>query len=257
MAEALDEKTVTAVRALLAGARRVLFITGAGVSADSGLPTYRGVGGLYEGKATEDGYTIEEALSATVFRRHPDITWKYLWEIGAACRRARPNRAHEIIAEIESAKPESWVLTQNIDGFHHEAGSRHLIEVHGRASRLYCLRCGEPYTPEQVLAGYVAPVTLPPRCACGGVIRPDVVLFEEMLPTEALERMAALDENPPDLVMVIGTSGQFPYIAQPVWRARMRGAPSVEINPESTALSKIVTHRLAGGAAEVLEQLWP
>lgn len=251
------DETLRAVAGLLRQSRHPLFITGAGLSADSGLPTYRGVGGLYEGQATEDGLSIEEALSAPVFRRHPALTWKYLWQIGAACRQASFNAGHAVIAAIERAKPDTWVLTQNIDGFHHAAGSRNLIEVHGRGSRLYCLRCGYRTTASELLGNYGAEVPLPPSCPrCGGLVRPEVVLFGEMLPEAAIRQMEALLEHPRDLVFVVGTSGQFPYISAPVMAAARAGVPTVEINPGRTGLSDVVAYRLAGGAAATLQALW-
>ncbi|MHB8899035.1 MAG: Sir2 family NAD-dependent protein deacetylase, partial [Thermoguttaceae bacterium] len=110
----LDD-TIRLVADLVRVSDRILFITGAGVSADSGLPTYRGVGGLYNRGETDDGVTIEEALSGPMLEVRPDLTWKYLWQIGEACRGALPNAAHRIMAELESEKAEVWVLTQNVD----------------------------------------------------------------------------------------------------------------------------------------------
>ena len=109
-------------------AQRVLFITGAGLSADSGLPTYRGIGGLYNDRHTEDEIPIEVALSGEMFLQSPEITWKYLLEIERGCRQAGHNIAHRIIAEFENLIPDTWVLTQNIDGLHRTAGSKKLIE---------------------------------------------------------------------------------------------------------------------------------
>src|SRR5574343_1214530 len=118
-----------AVAECLARARRVLFITGAGISADSGLPTYRGVGGLYAGAPTAEGVRIEEALSGEMFAAHPDITWKYLLQIEEGCRDARPNAAHRAIAWLEKHLDRVMVFTQNVDGLHRQAGSREIIEL--------------------------------------------------------------------------------------------------------------------------------
>lgn len=108
------ERTVT----ILGGARSVLFITGAGISAESGLPTYRGIGGLYNVENAEGDMPIEEVLSGPTFRRRPELTWKHLHRLENACRGARFNRAHEILALMESCFERCWVLTQNVDGFH-------------------------------------------------------------------------------------------------------------------------------------------
>ena len=126
---------------LLRTARRLFVITGAGISADSGLPTYRGIGGLYDDTHTEDAIPIEQALSGSMLARRPAITWKYLAQIERACRGARPNRAHELLAAFDRHFAHVCVLTQNIDGFHRDAGSRHLIEMHGDVHRLQCTAC--------------------------------------------------------------------------------------------------------------------
>ncbi|MEM9399664.1 MAG: NAD-dependent protein deacylase [Verrucomicrobiota bacterium] len=240
-------------------AERILFITGAGVSADSGLPTYRGVGGLYNGKDTDEGYAIEEALSGSMLRNKPEVAWKYLWQIASACRGRSFNRSHEVMAEIENLKPETWVLTQNIDGFHKQAGTKNLIEIHGRASELFCLKCGLRGTAKDWINDYTGqPKELPPVCPeCDGLIRPDVVLFGETLPDHALQKLNQIIFNEKrDMVFVVGTTGVFPYIAQPVFMAGKAGIPTVEINPARTDLSDVVQYRIEAGAAEALDKIW-
>jgi NAD-dependent deacetylase len=122
-------------------ARRVLVVTGAGISAESGLPTYRGVGGLYDDADTQDGIPIEVALSGQMLRTNPTLTWKYLGQIEAACRGAKHNAAHEILARWEARFESFTVLTQNVDGFHHAAGSRNVIAIHGDLHDLTCTAC--------------------------------------------------------------------------------------------------------------------
>ena len=108
----------------------------------------------------------------------PELTWKYLWQIGEACSGAEPNAAHKIIAELESQKEEVWVLTQNVDGLHRAAGSRNLIEVHGDMFDLYCVDCGQEYKAQERFAGFASMPDLPPLCdRCQGVIRPNVRPF--------------------------------------------------------------------------------
>lgn len=251
------DSTLSAVADLLWKAEKILFITGAGLSADSGLPTYRGVGGLYEGQDTEEGIPIESALSGQMLSINPALTWKYLWQIGVACRGATFNRGHEVIAAIERWKPNTWVLTQNVDGLHRAAGSQHLIEVHGRASELYCIVCFFTTTAEELLAGYSQPISLPPRCpSCGGLIRPDAVLFGERLSEKTVAAMTYLSDTRMDLVFTVGTSGSFPYITQPVHTARVMGIPTVEINPCKTLLSEVVDYRIESTAADTLDKLW-
>src|SRR3954468_23760065 len=116
-----DAETVERIVDRLSNSRSLLFVTGAGMSADSGLPTYRGVGGLYNRGETEEGFAIEEMLSGPMFRQKPEWTWKYLREVERACRGAAPNRGHAVLAEMERNFPRVWTLTQNVDGFHHRA----------------------------------------------------------------------------------------------------------------------------------------
>ena len=235
----------------LENARRVLFITGAGMSAESGLPTYRGIGGLYNNNETVEGLTIEECLSATVFRSRPELTWKYLGEIEKAARAARYNRGHEIIVEFEK-QFETWTLTQNVDGFHALAGSQNLIEIHGTMRRLRCTSCALVVETESY-----GGLSIPPYCEqCESMMRPDVVLFEEMLPDKAQQQYhdAMLDEF--DVTFSVGTTSAFPYIAGPIFYANQQGNVTVEINPSETTVSDEVTYRLQLPAAKTLEEIW-
>ncbi len=251
------DNSISQVAKILKKAEKILFITGAGLSADSGLPTYRGIGGLYDDKHTDEGIPIEEALSREMLERRPEITWKYLWQIGSACSGKKFNRGHEVIALIEKIIPGTWVLTQNIDGLHRAAGSKNLIEVHGNASELYCVNCSFETSSESFLSGYGSETHLPPKCPeCKGLIRPNVVLFGEMLPEKALKQIRMLETMRMDMVLSVGTSGVFPYIAGPVIKASRAGVPTVEINPSKTGLSDMVDFRIKSGAAETLDSIW-
>jgi NAD-dependent deacetylase len=237
---------------ILGNARSLLFITGAGLSADSGLPTYRGVGGLYHQKDTEEDIPIEEALSGDMLDRHPEITWKYISQIEKACRNARFNAGHRVIAEMERHFPRVWVLTQNIDGFHHQAGSRNIVDIHGNIHALHCTRCR--YRTE--VENYAA-LTIPAVCPeCGAILRPSVILFGELLPHEKLRRIREEMEQGFDVVFSIGTTSVFSYIAEPIWDARRRGACTVEINPGMTEVTGAVDIKFSSGAAETLEAIW-
>ena len=250
MTTAHDE-ALSRAAALLRAARRVLFITGAGISADSGLPTYRGVSGLYNGELTEDGLSIEDALSGPCFAERPDITWKYLAQIEHNCRDARPNAAHRVIVEAERRGIETIVLTQNVDGLHRQAGSRRLIEIHGTLTPLLCPACGAAYPGEELDA-----LGQPPCCrACGTVVRPPIVLFGEALPIDAVEALQDELEQGFDLLFVIGTTAVFPYIVEPVVMALRSGVPVIEINPAQTQLSPHVDLHLPLGAAEALRAI--
>jgi NAD-dependent deacetylase len=249
--EPSESAVLDQVAGLCATARRMLFVTGAGISADSGLPTYRGIGGLYEEALTAEGLRIEEALSGPVFARRPEITWKYLAQIEHNCRGARPNAAHFAIAELQRRCPGSLVFTQNVDGLHRAAGSDGLIEIHGRLHQLRCTECGASRE-----VGDFSGLSFPPACPrCGGLVRPDVVLFGEDLPLQPLLRLEHALEVGFDLVFSIGTTSVFPYIAAPVVWARRAGVPAVEINPGASEVAELVDFRLRMGAAAAFTEI--
>ena len=247
-----DQKEIDRVVCQLKSSTSVLVITGAGMSADSGLPTYRGVGGLYENKDTEDGIPIEQALSGSMFRSDPEITWKYLGQVEESTRGASFNRGHEVLAEMEKHFERFWILTQNIDGFHSAAGSENVIEIHGNMHRLKCLGC-----EHEIVRENFAGLSIPPKCPqCQAMMRPMVVLFEEALPVDAIETLDREMRVPFDAVITIGTSSYFPYIVQPVVYAKQTGVFTVEINPAETTLSDVVDVKLPVRAADVLDEIW-
>ncbi|MDD1968200.1 NAD-dependent deacylase [Pseudomonas putida] len=252
-APAVDPALVLQTAAALRHAKRILIITGAGLSADSGLPTYRGVGGLYNGH-TDDGLPIEMALSGPMLRRDPALCWKYIAQLGSACLGGQPNAAHYAIAQLQRHKPECWVLTQNVDGYHRAAGSplERLIEIHGNLAPLYCQSCGaeDPQLSEHLQR------PLPPLCRqCQGVLRPPVVLFEEMLPELALNVLYEEMAKGFDAVLSIGTTASFPYIHEPMLRTRVAGGFTAEINPSSTDHSMQMDAFLRCKALDVMESL--
>ncbi|ANM31068.1 NAD-dependent deacetylase [Acidobacteria bacterium Mor1] len=229
----------------------VLFVTGAGISADSGLPTYRGVGGLYDQGETDEGLPIEALLSGETFRTRPEWTWKYLLEIEASGREAQPNSAHRVIASLEQQIDRVWTLTQNVDGLHAAAGSENLIEIHGNLHGLRCTGCARRHRVEDYSA-----LSLPPRCEeCSAIIRPEVILFGEMLPADALARLQAELRRGFDLVVNVGTSALFPYILEPLYEAKARRKATAEIDPGETVVSAMVDYRIPLGAAEAFERL--
>src|SRR5262245_40048728 len=247
-----DLETIDRIVDHLGRARSILFVTGAGMSADSGLPTYRGVGGLYEREETEEGFAIEEMLSGEMFQKRPAWTWKYLRQIEEACRGAKFNRGHAVIAEMEEHFPRVWTLTQNVDGFHRDAGSRNVIAIHGELHQIRCTGCPWCGTVRDYLH-----LTDLPRCgSCSAVLRPDVVLFGAMLPDAGLRELKNQLHEGFDLVFSIGTTSVFPYISFPVEVARQRDKPTVEINPGTTRVSAMVRYRLALGAAVALDVIW-
>lgn len=243
----LDEVVV-----LLEKSKNILFVTGAGISAESGLPTYRGIGGLYNDRLTKDNIPIEVALSGMMMLQKPEITWTYISEIEKACRGAKYNRAHEIIAQMEQRFERVWVLTQNVDGFHRDAGSEKLVEIHGDIHTVFCTRCN--YTISR--ANYPE-LQIPPKCPeCGSIMRPDVVLFGEFLKMERLAQINAELLKGFDVVFSVGTTSVFPYISRPVIEASLNGVPTVEINPSDTEVTRYVSYKFPHGAVQVLGDIW-
>ncbi|MCB4792884.1 MAG: NAD-dependent deacylase [Elusimicrobia bacterium] len=246
------DKNIIKAAELLKKSRSALFITGAGISAESGLPTYRGVGGLYKEKVTEDGIPIEMALAGETLETRPEITWKYLSQIEKNCRKAKYNKAHEIIAKMQEHFERVWVLTQNIDGFHKDAGSKNIIDIHGDIHKILCPKCGWRKTIQSF-----DEIKIPPACPlCKNTARPDVVFFGEMLP---YEKVQVLDEELNkgfDIYFSVGTTSVFPYIQEPVHLAKRSGKPSIEINPDQTEVSDIVDIRFPMGAVDALSAIW-
>lgn len=246
------EATIDQAASLFKEAGRVLFITGAGLSADSNLPTYRGIGGLYNENETEEGLTIEEALSGEMLAQNPEITWGHIARVEAASRHARFNRGHEVIALLEQHLDHVCVLTQNVDGMHRGAGSSQVIDIHGDVYQLLCTVCGY----RETVADY-SHLNMPPKCeSCSGLVRPDVVLFGEMLDMKKLALLQTEAERGFDMVISIGTSSLFPYIMQPVIIAKQLGVATLEINPGHTDISDLVDLKITERAAVALNDIY-
>jgi NAD-dependent deacetylase len=250
--DAYQPETIAAIVRILRGCRSILFITGAGISAESGVPTYRGIGGMYDVGETDEGLPIEEILSGGMLQTNPQLTWKYLGQIAQAAKGATFNRGHEVIAQLEQRIPRVWTLTQNVDGFHRLAGSRNVIEIHGNMRSLSCMSCDY-----RILIDEKTELEIPPVCPqCEAFLRPDVVLFEEFLPDEALKTLRRELEIGFGAVFSIGTSSLFPYIQEPMLLAKRRGIPTIEINPGETSISGFADYRLSLGATTALEAIW-
>lgn len=256
---------------MLRDAQSVLIVTGAGISAESGLPTYRGVSGLYNdgGSALqEDGMPIEECLSGSTYRRDPKLTWKYLLQIERACRGAQPSKAHKLVARVEKHIPRVAVMTQNVDGLHDRAGSKSVLSLHGNVHRLRCSKCDARQTVESY--AHLEKEPLPPICdKCGGpTLRPEVVLFDEYLGDDTVQTYEEMmdasmmslmyswgeddrtkEELPFDVSISIGTSAMFAYVNA----AALSGRKTIEINPGQTSLSPMVDVQVPAGATETLE----
>ena len=174
----------------------IVFFGGAGVSTESGIPDFRSVDGLYNQKWK---YPPEQILSHSFFERNPEEYYRFHRE-KLVIEGVQPNRAHRKLAELEAAGKLRAVITQNIDGLHQEAGSKNVLELHGSILRAYCSRCRKPYPQEVINHGEGVP-----RCSCGGVIRPDIVLYEEPLDQDVMRAAIQYIRNA-DVLIVGGTS---------------------------------------------------
>lgn len=241
-----------ALTELLRNVRSVGAITGAGVSAESGIRTYRGQGGVYDDP--EVGDRTVEALSGETLAVDPDLTWRTIAGMARQSRDARPNPAHHALVEIENKVERFALLTQNVDPLHQQAGSRNIIPIHGDLFATRCLQCNERSRLERE---DFETMEAAPRCkACNGILRPGAVLFGETLPLDETMRLRQeFVDFIPDLVLVAGTTALFPYIQQPVLLACQAGRITVEVNPERTLLSDIVDFFLQGRAGTLLPKL--
>ena len=187
---------------------------------------------------------IEVALSGPMFRAAPAVTWKHLGRLEQAVRGAKPNRGHHIIAELERSH-EVVVLTQNVDGFHRTAGSTRVIDIHGDCHELMCTWCDHRERRKDYATSPACP-------SCGAVVRPDVVLFGEMLPSSKVDELFRELKIGFDAYFSVGTTSVFPYIAEPIHDAAHQGRLTVEINPGPTEVTSVVDLKFDCGAARAL-----
>jgi len=239
----MDLQIVEAARRL-ARARRVTVLTGAGVSAASGVPTFRGARGLWK------SYRPEDLATPEAFRANPVLVWEwYAWrrQLVSECR---PNRAHEVLAAWSRRFPGFVLITQNVDGLHEQAGTRGVVRFHGSLWEMRCAgRCGRAWEDRRV----PLPV-MPPRCeTCGNLARPGVVWFGEAIPEGALERAGRAADC--DVFLSIGTSSAVWPAAGLVRDAAGHGAWTLGINPERTPLSEAVDLTIQGPAEDVLDRI--
>ena len=242
----------TELPAALAAATRVVVFTGAGVSAESGIPTFRdALSGLWE------RFDPAALATAEAFRRDPALVWGWYEWRRMQVAKAQPNPAHQAIAELARHVPQLTLLTQNVDDLHERAGSREVIHLHGSLHRPRCFDCArEPAEPLPVPDEPEGGRRLePPRCIhCGGPLRPGVVWFGESLPDDALHPAFAAAQDC-DLLLSVGTSGMVYPAAEVPHRARDAGATVVHINPQGDAPQGRREHLLALPAGQALPQL--
>ena len=219
--------------------------TGAGASAEAGIPTFRGKGGLW------DKYKPEELATPHAFSKDPKKVWEwYKWRMSIISR-AKPTRAHEVLAKWEERGISMGVVTQNVDGLHQVAGSKNVVELHGSVWRVRCSSCGIKYDLE---FGRIPEEELPTCRRCHGLLRPDVVWFGEPIPHDQFNRAQKMFSEA-EVILVIGTSGAVMPAAMLPINAAMEGKVLIEINPEETNLSSFSTIKIREPAGKAFDKL--
>lgn len=230
--------------AALEDAQSVCVLTGAGISAESGVPTFRGTDGLWA------KFKPEELANFNAFLNNPELVWEWYAYRRNVIKNVKPNPAHYALVEMETLVNDFTLVTQNVDNLHRRAGSKRVFELHGNIERSYCIECGKFIDDVMVDEGRKVP-----RCdTCSGLVRPDVVWFGELLPQEAFYQASAAAQRC-DLFLCVGTSGVvYPAASLPVL-SREHGAYVVEINQEYTDLSSRVSESMIGKAGEIVPVL--
>ena len=234
--------TVLSIERTVRNAQRLLVISGAGVSAESGIPTFRDPDGWWK------TYRPEELATLEAFKRDPVEVWRWYDMRRAIVARAQPNLAHRAFGRAEASGRRVAIITQNVDDLHERAGSREVIHVHGSIWQLQCTVDGTVFEDRRV----PLPV-LPPHCPCGHLARPNVVWWDEELDLAVTARVNTLLDEPFEVVLAVGTEATFDYVREWALRAKARGAVLVEVNPRATALTADSDARIPGKAAEVLD----
>ena len=237
------ETSINSLKKALKNAQRVAVLTGAGISAESGVPTFRGADGLWK------NYQATDLATPEAFARDPELVWEfYNWRRGLIGQKTC-NPAHTALAELEHRVPDFTLITQNVDGLHLLAGSRHLLEIHGNIWRVRCTRCREVTLDRSPNMGHL------PKCdACGGLLRPDVVWFGESLDPHILHQAVAAAETC-QVMLIIGTSSVVQPAASLAFTAKSGGALLAEINLERTPNSDFMDVVLLGKAGEIVPKL--
>lgn len=227
----------------LASTKFLLIITGAGISAESGIPTFRGNEGLWK------NYRAEELATPQAFARDPETVWKwYDWRRGIIGK-AEPNAGHLAIKELEDLFDNFLLITQNVDGLHGRTGIRNMVEIHGNLWRVRCTREG---TTSMLMD--VPLKSVPPKCECGALLRPDVVWFGESIPTLALENAFRVIEQC-DTLIVVGTSGVVYPVASFPQTVKQNGGFVIEVNVEPTPISAVADASLYGNSGDILPMI--
>lgn len=228
----------------LTSAKSVAVLTGAGISAESGVPTFRGENGLWK------KYRPEELANFNAFIKNPELVWEWYRYRKNIIHNVEPNAGHFALATLEENYTDFFLITQNVDNLHRRAGSKNIYELHGNITRNRCVDCNRYFTDDELK---FEEVTVP-RCPCGGLVRPDVVWFGEMLPERQLQQAFEASRRC-DVFLTVGTSALVhPAASLPV-EALQVGAFVIEINFEPTVISDYVNESIIGKSGEILPQL--
>ena len=232
------------LRHRLTGFERLLVISGAGVSAESGIPTFRDPNGWWK------QYRPEDLATQEAFDRDPELVWQWYDMRRGIVARAEPNPAHRALARAEAGGKRVVIVTQNVDDLHERAGSKNVIHVHGSLWQLRCTSEGTVFDEHTVPLPH-----LPPTCACGRLARPNVVWFNESLDPTITRHVDSLTHEAFDAVLVVGTEATFYYIQRWTLQAKFEGAMFIEVNPRTTSLTAHADAHLEGKAGDILERL--
>jgi NAD-dependent deacetylase len=225
-------------------AKRIAVLTGAGISAESGIMTFRGKNGIWE------KFEPDEVATPAAWAKDPKKVWDFHEGLQQAVSESKPNSAHLTLAEMEDHFEEFALITQNIDNYHRDAGSKNVIELHGNAFRMKCTGCGTVSRDTEIPKS-----ELPPKCTCGSLLRPDVVWFNEPLPGDALNGAFAASESC-EVMLVIGTSAFVQPAALMPSIAHEHGATVIEFNLEPTPHTGLAIYSFFGKAGETLPRFW-
>ena len=243
----MDEQAekIAEARDVLSSATNIVVLTGAGISAESGIPTFRGEEGLWQ------NYRPEELATPDAFWKDPKLVWEwYEWRRNII-KQVKPNPGHYALAELESETMNFLLITQNVDGLHQMSGSRNILEMHGNLWQVRCTKCGH------IEENHDVPMAeLPPRCVkCGDIGRPNVVWFNEIIPMEVIDKSLKAIENC-NVMLIVGTSGVVEPAASMGLVAKQTGKCVIEINLEQTPSSGLYDFNLNGKSGEILPLLY-
>jgi len=241
-------ENIKALAADIKNAKHIVAFTGAGISAESGIPTYRGEGGLWT------KYDPSKYASISYFRQNPSYYWNFFKDVRyPILKKVEPNKAHLALADIEATGNLRTIITQNIDGLHQEAGSSCVIELHGTTRTIICMDCDKKYTIGEAFIKLEKQI--PPLCSeCSGILRPDVIFFGEMLEPQILHEAYRAAESC-DFLLAVGSSLVVYPAADIPLRAKQAGAKLAIVNIDSTPLDSVADHVFNEAAGKVLPQI--